>query len=84
MNSGVWTNIQVPSCWEQEGFGQYNYGHVPFEERLKEEGHYRHTFSVDKAWKGQVIELVFEGMAHRPERSTREPFSILPMIFPNL
>ncbi len=44
MNSGAWTTIEVPSCWEQEGFGQYNYGHVPFEDRLKEEGHYRYFF----------------------------------------
>lgn len=25
MNSGEWTTIQVPACWEQEGFGQYTY-----------------------------------------------------------
>ena len=37
MNSGAWTTIQVPSCWEQQGFGQYNYGHVPFEKRVKED-----------------------------------------------
>lgn len=61
-NSGEWTTIQVPSCWEQEGFGQYTYGHVPFDQRLKEEGHYRTVFNVDKAWKGQHIELVFEGV----------------------
>src|SRR5690554_7751267 len=24
--SGEWTTINVPSCWEQEGFGTYNYG----------------------------------------------------------
>lgn len=24
--SGNWTQIQVPSHWEQEGFGTYNYG----------------------------------------------------------
>lgn len=62
MGSGAWTMIEVPSCWEQQGFGQYNYGHVPFEERLKEEGHYRHHFQVPAAWKGQVVSLVFEGV----------------------
>jgi len=61
-NSGEWTTIQVPSCWEQEGFGQYTYGHVPFEHRLKEEGYYRTFFEVDQAWKDQHIELVFEGV----------------------
>jgi len=62
MNSGVWTTIQVPSCWEQQGFGQYNYGHVPFDQRLKEEGHYRYFFEVQKEWKGKHLELVFEGV----------------------
>jgi hypothetical protein len=62
MNSGRWTTIQVPSCWEQQGFGQYNYGHVPFDRRLKEEGHYRTWFGVEKEWKGSCLELVFEGV----------------------
>jgi len=62
MNSGAWTTIQVPSCWEQQGFGQYNYGHVPFDRRLKEEGHYRYFFNVEKSWKGKRLELVFEGV----------------------
>ena len=26
-NSGQWTKIDVPSNWELEGFGTYNYGH---------------------------------------------------------
>jgi len=62
MNSRAWTTIEVPSCWEQQGFGQYNYGHVPFEQRLKEEGHYRCFFMADKNWKGKLVELVFEGV----------------------
>lgn len=61
-NSGTWGTIKVPSCWEQEGFGEYNYGHVPFEERLKEEGQYRYLFEVPKDWKGKHINLVFEGV----------------------
>ena len=62
MNSGAWTTIDVPSCWEQQGFGQYNYGHVPLEERLKEEGHYRTFFNVEDRWKGDRLVLVFEGV----------------------
>lgn len=62
MNSGFWTTIRVPSCWEQEGFGQYTYGHLPFDQRIKEEGHYRTRFQADKTWKGQHIDLVFEGV----------------------
>ena len=60
--SGVWTTIEVPSCWEQKGFGSYNYGHDSFDERLKEEGHYRYFFNVEKSWKGQTINLVFDGV----------------------
>lgn len=62
MNSGAWTTIQVPSCWEQQGFGQYNYGHVPFEKRLKEEGHFRYIFDVKRTWNGKRLDLVFEGV----------------------
>lgn len=62
MNSGKWTRIDVPSCWEQDGFGQYNYGHVPFENRLKEEGYYRHSFTAPVAWKGKDVRIVFEGV----------------------
>ncbi|MEZ5071939.1 MAG: glycoside hydrolase family 2 TIM barrel-domain containing protein [Bacteroidales bacterium] len=61
-NSGHWTQIAVPSCWEQEGFGEYNYGHVPFDQRLKEEGTYRRTFRADRSWKGRRVDLVFEGV----------------------
>ncbi len=25
--SGKWDKIRVPSCWELEGYGSYNYGH---------------------------------------------------------
>ncbi len=62
MNSGTWTTIEVPSCWEQQGFGQYNYGHVPLDNRLKEEGHYRYFFEVPDRWKGNTLVLLFEGV----------------------
>jgi len=61
-NSGKWTTIEVPSCWEQEGFGEYNYGHVPLDKRLKEEGHYRYFFDVPGEWKGKKLKLIFEGV----------------------
>ncbi|PID92801.1 MAG: beta-galactosidase [Bacteroidetes bacterium] len=62
MNSGKWSSIEVPSCWEQQGFGNYQYGLLPFDERKKEEGHYRLSFWADRSWKGQAIRLVFEGV----------------------
>ncbi|MFT3781359.1 MAG: glycoside hydrolase family 2 TIM barrel-domain containing protein [Nibricoccus sp.] len=63
--SGEWTKIRVPSCWEQEGFGTYNYG-VQFYGKpnppgiAKEQGKYRHSFDVPADWQGKRVRLVFE------------------------
>ncbi|WNH13064.1 glycoside hydrolase family 2 TIM barrel-domain containing protein [Thalassobellus suaedae] len=62
MNSGKWSTIAVPSCWEQQGFGNYNYGTNPFEERKNETGLYRYNFKVPKNWKNKEITIVFEGV----------------------
>jgi hypothetical protein len=69
-NSGVWTKIHVPSCWEQEGFGVYNYGYkfrgkgatVNNPDFATEQGKYKMDFTVPAAWKGQDINLVFDGV----------------------
>ncbi len=60
-NSGKWTTIAVPSCWELQGFGRYDYGHVKLAEQGDEEGLYKYRFKVDKQWKGQKVKIVFEG-----------------------
>ncbi|MCF8380776.1 MAG: beta-galactosidase [Bacteroidales bacterium] len=63
-NSGHWTKIQVPSNWELQGFGVYNYGHDwKNNDRIlgKEQGLYKHTFSVPNDWKGKTINIVFDG-----------------------
>lgn len=60
-NSGRWTTIPVPSCWEQEGFGGYYYGYGSGD-RLYETGLYRHSFEVPRQWKGKEIAIVFEGV----------------------
>jgi hypothetical protein len=62
MNSGEWTTIAVPSCWEQQGFGAYNYGHDKFDTRLNETGTYKYTFSVPANWKNKQIKIVFDGV----------------------
>ncbi len=59
-NSGVWTTIPVPSQWELEGFGRYNYGHD--EKKSREEGRYRYRFRVPAEWRDRRVELVFEGV----------------------
>ena len=63
--SGVWTRIRVPSCWETEGFGDYQYGGDRQRETKpfpKEQGKYRLTqFEIPAAWKGRIVRLVFDG-----------------------
>ncbi len=63
MNSGKWTKIAVPSNWELQGFGKYSYGTQNRRDSTKadEQGQYKHTFDVPKAWKSQRIFIVFEG-----------------------
>ncbi len=67
MQSGSWKTIEVPSCWEQQGFGSYSYGHDTFEERLKETGHYKYRFAVPKDWKSKHVDIVFEGVMTEAE-----------------
>ena len=62
--SGDWSTIPVPSNWELEGFGVYNYGHdwrdsLPNSDAT---GYYKHRFSVPSEWKGNVVEIIFEGV----------------------
>ena len=64
--SGVWSKIEVPSHWEQQGFGEYDYGrdYRTYGKKFRfadEKGLYKHIFSVPASWKGKEINLVFEG-----------------------
>jgi hypothetical protein len=61
-NSGNWTTIPVPSNWELQGFGKYDYGLVKDTLRGKEQGFYKHIFFVPDSWKGKYINIVFEGV----------------------
>lgn len=56
--SGKWTKIAVPSNWELQGFGAYNYGHD--KNKAHESGMYKHEFAVG-AWTGKRVFIVFEG-----------------------
>lgn len=62
MNSGKWTTIAVPSCWELQGFGAYNYGHDKYENRINETGTYRYKFNVPAGWQNKQINIVFDGV----------------------
>ncbi|RKO73304.1 glycoside hydrolase family 2 [Sphingobacterium puteale] len=61
MNAGKWTKIPVPSNWEQQGFGKYNYGFNKEADKGKEVGHYKYSFQVSDAWKDKQVRIVFEG-----------------------
>ncbi|HAO78026.1 MAG TPA: glycoside hydrolase family 2 [Verrucomicrobia subdivision 3 bacterium] len=58
-NAGIATTIPVPSCWELQGFGNYQYGSGSSSN--SETGFYTNTFAVPSAWAGKKIFLVFEG-----------------------
>lgn len=64
--SGVWSKIEVPSHWEQQGFGSYNYGrdYVTYGKNFRfadEKGIYKHQFTVPPDWKAKDVFIVFEG-----------------------
>lgn len=62
MNAGKWTTIGVPSCWELQGFGKYDYGFAKDSVRGKESGLYKKKFTAPASWKNKVINIVFEGV----------------------
>ncbi len=64
MNSGEWAKIGVPSCWELQGFGNYNYGRDYKAKKAyhKEHGLYMHKFNVPADWKNKAVKIVFEGV----------------------
>lgn len=59
MNSGKWSTIEVPSQWEQQGFGAYNYGMG--DKFNDEQGLYKYTFTVPRRWDSKKVFIVFEG-----------------------
>ena len=64
--SGFWSTIEVPSHWEQQGFGEYDYGrdYRTYGKKFKfsdETGIYKHRFPVPQDWKDKTIFIVFEG-----------------------
>src|ERR1035437_6129332 len=59
MNSNKWSTIEVPSQWEQQGFGAYNYGQD--KKYNNEQGLYKYQFMVPQTWKDKKVYIVFEG-----------------------
>ena len=50
----------MPSNWELQGFGNYNYGQ--HKNKSDEQGLYKYRFAANGAWKGNTILIVFEGV----------------------
>lgn len=59
MNSGKWSKIAVPSCWELQGFGSYLYGRPNL--KADEKGMYKFEFNVPEEWQKKKVFIVFEG-----------------------
>jgi hypothetical protein len=60
-NSGKWTTIPVPSNWELQGFGKYNYGHDKDTVRGYEKGLYKFKFIVPAILSQKIVNIVFDG-----------------------
>ena len=60
-NSGVWTNLPVPSQWDVKGFGHLTY-HKDGTNAYDERGRYEHEFAVAENWRDKRIFLVFDGV----------------------
>ena len=58
--SGQWTKIKVPSNWELQGFGNYDYGHV--KQKHDETGKYKYQFEAPASFKDKTVRIVFEGV----------------------
>jgi beta-galactosidase/beta-glucuronidase len=65
MNSKKWSEIEVPSQWELQGFGEYSYGRWYTIKDAKppiETGIYRTSFRIPPSWKEKQVTIVFEGV----------------------
>ncbi len=64
-NAGKWSKINVPSCWELQGFGEYTYGRfykTPGLNPSTETGKYRTAFTISgQKSEDTIYRLVFEG-----------------------
>lgn len=60
--SGSWTSIPVPSNWELQGFGNYEYIEVS-----QNRGFYKTTFDLPEGTVDQRILLVFDGVLNQAQ-----------------
>ena len=58
MKSGSWNKIPVPSNWEHQGFGTYNY--FTDKNNPEEQGQYKYQFTVPSNQANKTVFIVFE------------------------
>ena len=62
-NANQWSTIGVPSNWQLQGFGIYEYGQpTPVGGWPKTHGIYKRSFTTPASWRGKAVFLHFEGV----------------------
>jgi hypothetical protein len=63
MNANKWSTIGVPSNWQLQGFGIYEYGRVtPAGGWPRTHGIYKRTFTTPATWRDKTVFINFEGV----------------------
>src|ERR1035438_9256600 len=63
MNANKWSTIGVPSNWQLQGFGIYEYGRpVPAVGLPRTHGIYKRTFTTPATWRDKAVFINFEGV----------------------
>jgi hypothetical protein len=63
MNASKWSSIGVPSNWQLQGFGIYEYGQpAPAGGWPRVHGIYKRTFTTTAAWRTKTVFIDFEGV----------------------
>ena len=62
MRAGEQAHIPVPSNWQQQGFGHYQYGYDKGPRADGDHGFYSRHVTVPAGWKGRTIRLVFDAV----------------------
>ena len=63
MNAGKWSPIGVPSNWQLQGFGIYEYGQPkPADGWPRVHGIYKRTFTTPAKWSTKTVFVDFEGV----------------------
>lgn len=62
MRAGKGSRIAVPSNWQQQGFGHYQYGYDKGPRADGDHGFYSRHVTIPADWKGRVIRIVFDAV----------------------